>query len=283
MEAIVADDPDTVSNESEAVAEFRSLDGLRLSATWTVPSAAASSAAVLVHGGGVTRDEGGFFSRLAAGLRQAGIASLRLDLRGHGSSEGRQEDLTLAGIMNDIRAAVAHVRDLTGNGPVNLVGTSFGGGISGCFASHHPDQIRRLVLLNPLVNYKKRFIDDKPYWNDDRIDDDAGRELAMQGFLWHSPTFKLGRPLLNEVFYLRPDQAIANISTPTLIVHGTKDTFIPIESSRTYVQQIPADARLLEVEGAQHGFAVHDDPQYLNPQTVEWQALVIREVVEWLA
>ncbi len=153
----MADDPDTVSNESEAVAEFRSLDGLRLSATWTVPSAAASSAAVLVHGGGVTRDEGGFFSRLAAGLRQAGIASLRLDLRGHGSSEGRQEDLTLAGIMNDIRAAVAHVRDLTGNGPVNLVGTSFGGGISGCFASHHPDQIRRLVLLNPLVNYKKRL------------------------------------------------------------------------------------------------------------------------------
>src|SRR5436309_10099885 len=108
--------------------EFRSFDGLRLAGTLTFPSSASSSATVLVHGGGVTRDEGGFFSRLAAGLRQAGIASLRFDLRGHGSSEGRQEDLTLAGIMNDIRAAVAHVRDLMGNGPVNLVGTSFGGG-----------------------------------------------------------------------------------------------------------------------------------------------------------
>jgi len=282
MEAIVADDPGTASDEGETATEFRSLDGLRLSATWTVPATAASSATVLVHGGGVTRDEGGFFSRLAAGLRQAGIASLRFDLRGHGSSEGRQEDLTLAGIMNDIRAAVAHVGDLTGSWSVNLIGTSFGGGISGCFASRHPDQIRRLVLLNPLVNYKKRFIDDKPYWNDDRIDDEAGRELATQGFLWHSPTFKLGRPLLNEVFYLRPDQEIAKISTPTLIVHGTKDTFIPVESSRMYVRQIHTEARLLEVEGAQHGFAVHDDPQYLNPQTAEWQALVIREVVEWL-
>ncbi len=38
------------------------------------------------------------------------------------------------------------------------------------------------------------------------------------------------------------------------------------------VRQIRAEARLLEVDGAQHRFAVHDDPQYLNPQTVEWQA-----------
>src|SRR5262249_28298037 len=97
----VGADPGTVSNDSEAATEFSSLDGLRLSATWTVPSTAASSATVLVHGGGVTREEGGFFSRLAAGLRQAGIASLRFDLRGHGSSEGRQEDLTLAGISGE--------------------------------------------------------------------------------------------------------------------------------------------------------------------------------------
>ncbi|MFD6224362.1 hypothetical protein [Nocardia asteroides] len=37
----------------------------------------------------------GFFTRLAAGLANAGVASLRFDLRGHGGSEGRQEELTL--------------------------------------------------------------------------------------------------------------------------------------------------------------------------------------------
>ena len=50
-------------------AEFRSLDGLRLLGTLiAAPVAADGNAAVLVHGGGVTRDEGGFFTRLAAGL-----------------------------------------------------------------------------------------------------------------------------------------------------------------------------------------------------------------------
>ena len=33
----------------------------------------------------------------------------------------------------------------------------------------------------------------------------------------------------------------------------------------------------MEIDGAQHGFAVHDDPQYLNPQSQEWQAFVIRD------
>lgn len=41
-------------------------------------------------------------------------------------------------------------------------------------------------------------------------------------------------------------------------------------------------ASLVEVEGAQHGFAVHDDPQYQDPQTREWQGYVIRTVVKWL-
>src|SRR5690349_4286143 len=90
---------------------LRTLDGLRLAATLVQPDAQATSAAVLVHGGGATREEGGFFTRLADGLGQAGIASLRFDLRGHGESEGRQEELTLSTILNDIAVAIGHVRE----------------------------------------------------------------------------------------------------------------------------------------------------------------------------
>jgi len=43
---------------------------------------------------------------------------------------------------------------------------------------------------------------EKPYWTNDRLGEEAGRELAERGFLPHSPTFTLGRSLLNEVFYL---------------------------------------------------------------------------------
>jgi pimeloyl-ACP methyl ester carboxylesterase len=178
---------------------------------------------------------------------------------------------------------VAHVRAATGSGPVNLVGASFGGGISAFFTARYPGQVRRLVLLNPLLDYKKRFIDDKPEWHRDQISEEAGQALEELGFLPHSPTFRLGRPLLNEVFYLDPRRSLTELAVPALIVHGTKDTFIPVSSSRAAVGEITeTSARLIEIEGAQHGIAVHDDPGYLDPQTQQWQASVISSITEWL-
>jgi uncharacterized protein len=265
-----------------AITTVRTSDGLRLSGTLVLPDGA-DRAAVLVHGGGVTREEGGFFARLAAGLAESDIASLRFDLRGHGESEGRQEELTIAGILADIRAAIALVRSQVGTDRVTLLGTSFSGGICGYYATWHPTELTNLVMLNPLLNYRKRLIDDKPYWNNRQISEDAGSELLNQGYLAHSPTFKLGRSLLNEVFYLQPHTVLGNIHTPTLIVHGTKDTFIPVESSRWAVQQLRAEHSLIEVEGAQHGFAIHDDPSYVNPQSQQWQAEVVEAVVSWIS
>jgi pimeloyl-ACP methyl ester carboxylesterase len=266
----------------ETVTSLRTLDGLRLAATLTMPDTAAGRAVVLVHGGGVTREEGGFFTRLAGGLAEAGVASLRFDHRGHGESEGRQEELTLSSILNDIRVALADVRDATGIGHVSLLGASFGGGICGHYAAKRPADVSRLVLLNPQFNYKWRTIDSRPYWHDDHIDDEAARTLTEQGAITFTPTLKHGRPMLNEVFWLRPDEAIGEIAAPTLVVHGTKDTLVPIESSRAAMAKFTAEARLVEVEGCQHGFAVHDDPQYLQPQSQEWQAFVIRTVAEWV-
>jgi pimeloyl-ACP methyl ester carboxylesterase len=265
-----------------AITTVRTCDGLHLSGTLVLPDGA-GQAAVLVHGGGVTREEGGFFARLAARLAEAGIASLRCDLRGHGDSEGCQEDLTIAGILADIRAAIASVCSRVGTDRVALLGTSFSGGICAYYAAQHPAELASLVMLNPLLNYRKRLIDDKPYWHNGQISDEAGRELLNHGYLVHSPTFKLSRPLLNEVFYLQPHTALGDIQAPTLIVHGTKDTFIPVESSHWAVQQLTTEHRFLEVEGAQHGFAVHDDPSYANPQSQQWQAGVIRAVADWIS
>jgi pimeloyl-ACP methyl ester carboxylesterase len=261
---------------------LRTLDGLSLAGTLVEPKDLLVGAAVLVHGGGVTRDEGGFFIRLANGLGEAGLASLRFDLRGHGQSGGKQEDLTLSAILNDIRSAIAHVRASTGTDVVSLVGASFAGGICGHYAAKRPEEVHRLVLLNPQLDYKKRTIDTRPYWSNDSIDDEAARKLTEQGYIDFTPTLRHGRAIFNEVFWLRPDETLGEIQAPTLVVHGTKDTFVPIESSRSAMNQIQAEHKLVEIAGSQHGFAVHEDPQYLDPQSQQWQAFVIRTVAEWL-
>ncbi len=165
----------------------------------------------------------------------------------------------------------------------HLIGTSFGGGLSAYYAAKRPDELGRLVLLNPQLNYKNRYINQKSHWLDDFLDDEKAAELTRQGYINHSPTVKHSRAFLNEVFWIRPNEVIGDISAPTLIVHGTEDTFVPVETSREAAQHLRTDHKLIEIDGAQHGFAVHDDPQYLNPQSQQWQAFVIETVREWLA
>ncbi|WP_280188152.1 MULTISPECIES: alpha/beta hydrolase [Nocardia] len=261
---------------------IRTLDGLHLAGTIVTPDQPPAHAVVLVHGGGVTREEGGFFTRLANGLANAGIASLRFDLRGHGDSDGRQEELTLSMILNDIRVALAALRESTGAAEASLLGASFGGGICAYYAAKRPDELTRLVLLNPQFDYKKRTIDTRDYWHDDIISAEAADELNQTGAIQFTPSLKHGRPLLNEVFWLKPNEVLGEIDTPTLIVHGNADTLVPIDGSRAAVAQFTAPVELVEIEGSQHGFAVHDDPQYLNPKSQEYQAEVIGIVANWL-
>ncbi|MCP3803303.1 lysophospholipase [Allokutzneria sp. A3M-2-11 16] len=85
--------------------------------------------------------------------------------------------------------------------------------------------------------------------------------------------------LLNPQF--RPHEVLGDIVAPTLIVHGTEDTFV--ESSRSAARQLQVEHELVEIEGAQHGFAVPGDPYNVNPQSQQWQAFVIKTVVDWLA
>ncbi|WP_245658550.1 alpha/beta hydrolase [Nocardia nova] len=262
--------------------KVRSLDGLHLAGTLVAPDHTTGRAVVMVHGGGVTRDEGGFFTRLADGLAEGGVTSLRFDLRGHGESQGRQEELTLATILNDIRVNLAYLRDVVGAREVGLLGASFGGGVCAYYAAKRPEDIDRLVLLNPQFDYKWRTIDSRDYWTNDVISDERAAELNETGAVQFTPTLKHGRPLLNEVFWLKPNEVLGEIKTPTLIVHGNADTLVPISGSREAASKFTAPVELVEIEGSQHGFAVHDDPQYLNPKSQEYQAEVIDVVTRWL-
>lgn len=73
------------------------------------------------------------------------------------------------------------------------------------------------MLLNPQLNYKNRHIDQKPYWSNDYLDDGFTRALNEQGYISHRPGLKHGKALLDEVFWLQPHAALAEITAPTLM------------------------------------------------------------------
>ncbi|MEW2578642.1 alpha/beta hydrolase [Streptomyces syringium] len=195
-----------------AVAEletaFRSLDGAALEGTVSAPSGVVKGLAVLGHGAGVTREEGGFFARLARGLAGAGIRCLRFDLRAHGASTGRPEEITIAGVANDIRAACDHLRVESGlDRAVHVIAASFSGGAAALHAVHRPQDVERLVLLNPRIDYRERYITSRPYVTEDGGGKGvggagvhgaeplrAGPRVAERGFLPRPGDLRGGRP-----------------------------------------------------------------------------------------
>lgn len=268
---------------TESRVEFRSLDGLRLVGDVVMPDTTPEVGVLLVHGRGVTRHESGFFDRIAEGLAAAGLASLRFDLRGHGESEGTQEDVTLAGLLNDVRAGFEVLRAETGVATTSLVGQSFAGGVCAYYAAKRPAEVQRLVMLCPRIDYKARTIDDRPYWVDDHLDDEHADLLTQDGFLQYSTSFRHGRAFLNEVFWLQPHTALVDVAAPTLLVHGDADTQVPIGPSYDAIKELNEQSRLMVVEGVGHGFAVAGDKAYQQPQTLAWQAEVIEAITNWVS
>jgi len=243
----------------------RTHDGLRLAGTVVTPVPEPKRTVLLLHGEGATREQDGFYSRLSAELAERGVASLRFDLPGHGQSEGSQEELSLSGLLNTISAGLVHLREHVAAAPATLLATGLTGGVAAGYAARRGSEVDRLVLVNPLIDYKEHFIDAQPTWTGNFLDERAGRDLLARGRVELSPTFAVGRAMLNEVFWLQPRGALGMIAAPTLIVHGAGPTGVPVQSSRAAAEVLTCPHRLVEIDESQN-----------------WQASAIRVATEWI-
>ncbi|PRQ06104.1 alpha/beta hydrolase [Enhygromyxa salina] len=126
-----------------------------------------------------------------------------------------------------------------------FVGSSMGGYLAARWASLHPERVDRLLLLCPAFDFAARW---------PQILGQAGfdRWREQGSFLLPDAT---GTPV-NVHFGLVEDAmthpARPVVSCPTMIIHGTQDVVVPIESSRRYVQEHPEPSlvELIEVDDA---------------------------------
>jgi uncharacterized protein len=267
----------------EKEVSFYSLDGLRLDGTFrnVEPN---HGVAVLVHGGGVDRNEVGFYQRFATYLSENGYASLRFDWRGAGSSEGELADVTLSGIANDILVAIAAARSYTRHDAVHLVGTSFGGGPTVMISRNNESEVKSLCLFNPVLNYRARLLEEKKnFWsNESGLDPSSRERLNKDGYLLHGSSIKMARPLINEVCYVSPYLLMADLRVPTLLAHGKSDNLVRFDMSVAY-HHTAGPNRFIAIDGADHGFSWPGDDDYTHPQTLKWQAEVFQKAVSWMS
>lgn len=263
----------------QTTCHFRSLDGTSLSGDFLEATGTKKETVLLIHGAGVDRHEDGFYDRAADVLRTAGLGVFRFDLRGHGDSEGGPEDLTIAGALNDILAASLQAEHFTGGQPVFAIGSSFGGGLLALAAMRM--NLRRIVFVNPLLKFRKRFLEDKSFWSERGLSSDACAQLESHGTIPHVGPIVMNRAFINEVVWLDPSDLVTRLSAEALVLHGTADSRAPFAVASQWATRI--GARLQAFEGAEHGLAVADDDDFTDPQTLSWQGSALQMAADWFS
>lgn len=196
----------------------------------------------------------------ARGLAKAGIASIRLDFNGHGKSGGRMQDMTIAKELADARAVWDYVQTLPYVSQVGLLGHSQGGVIASMTAGllaaeqDNPANAKALpagvVLVAPGSVIKEACQGGK-FFNA-RFDPQNPPEYIR---CWG--VMKLGREYLLTTQQLDIFGTAAAYNGPVLLLHGDKDTIVPLWCSEKYLETYGDHASLRVIPGVNHTITAH--------------------------
>lgn len=189
-------------------------------------------AVLLLHGFTAVRNESiskfvpeGLFARMARELEKHGIASLRIDMRGSGKSEGRFEDLTIESEIEDALAGVAYLNqlDTVDKEHISVMGLSLGGIVSTATAGRSNYPIRSVVLWNPGINPPAAFI---TMFGKDNVQNATTDENETYISPLNGIELKLKGDFYRSLYRVVPAAELAKYQGPVLLAIGTKDDIV---------------------------------------------------------
>lgn len=194
----------------EGTVGIRAADGNLLDGLWRTPDAAGPFPCVVCVPG-LTLDKS-MFDEAAAALEREGVASLRVDLRGHGASGGRLQDQGFDGQVADVRAAFDALAGLSGADPTRrgILGFSLGGAMGVLVAAGA--RARALALWSPLLK--------TGFWNGERRFEYGPPQGGFQP-IWDG--ILVNERLFSEALAHDPFAMASAWTGPLMLCHGAKD------------------------------------------------------------
>ena len=187
---------------------------------------------------------------------------LLFDLRGHGSSE----DGRLSGgyyERRDVWGAYDYLREWQGAeaGEVGLVGFSMGAATAMLSAAEEPG-IGAVVADSPYAVASELLAQE------------TARSTPFPA--WLTPVFIPAVSLLADWRYgidigtLAPEQAVARLDYPTLVIHGDADRRIPVSHGARVAEAGPPGTELWRVHSARHVEAFESNPDEYVERVAEY-------------
>lgn len=181
---------------------------------------------------------------IAKALAKEGIASIRFDFDGHGNSEGRMVDMTIANELADAKAIWDYAVALPYVNGISLLGHSQGGVIASMTAGNNDVDPETLILLAPGAVIKEACQGGHFFGN--AFDPKDPPEYIK---CFHH--FKLGRDYMLQTQELDIYGTSENFQGPVCIIHGSEDGIVPLWCSEKY-DAIYSDSEMHLVDGENH-------------------------------
>lgn len=185
---------------------------------------------------------------LARSLAKEGIASVCFDFGGHWKSEGKMEKMTVGKEIEDALAMWEYVKALPYVTRIGLLGHSQGGVVASMTAgilSERGEAPDALVLIAPGSVIQDACKGGK-FFGAEFDPADPPEYVKCFGIM------KLGREYILSTQELDIYGTAKGYTGPVRLIHGSKDTIVPMSCSEKFVGTYSQDAELIVVEGENH-------------------------------
>ncbi|MBQ3702037.1 MAG: alpha/beta fold hydrolase [Oscillospiraceae bacterium] len=220
-------------------------DGIELRAILERPDQERRPLVIVLHGFTSSKDRAHTVAACEA-MREAGFATMRFDLYGHGESGGEFRNHTLYKWISNTLVMIDYARSLDFVTDIYLSGHSQGGLVAALVGGMAPELVRGLILRAPAFMIPR-----------------CARQGSLLGFDFdplHIPKeVRVMKGLTLSGNYMRVaqtmhvDDAIDRFRGPVLLLHGDADDVVPLEDSIEAARQL-SNCSLVVIPGETHHY-----------------------------
>jgi fermentation-respiration switch protein FrsA (DUF1100 family) len=208
---------------------------------------------LLVHGFGVTKEEGGMFDELAKNLADAGFLVYRFDFSGRGESDGDYSETSISKQKSDLAKILNFIKTqkIVDAERVGILAQSFGTPVTVALTPN----VKTIILMGSVAN--PNTVSGNPSRWEVLDKNDTSKKIKSNG----------------EVIYIKSQfwkdmanfnllDSISKIHCPLLFIHGALDSIVPLSEMESYFEKANEPKEKIIIEGADHGMRPHRDKMY---------------------
>jgi fermentation-respiration switch protein FrsA (DUF1100 family) len=240
--------------------DFEGSHGQRLAGRLETPDGTALGCALFAHCFTCGKDVFAA-ARLAGALTARGVAVLRFDFTGLGSSEGEFGNGGFSSNIEDLVTAAGAMRE-TGRAPTLLIGHSLGGAAVLAAAGAIPEA-RAVVTIGAPFDARhvlNLFRDQLP-----TIDTAGSAEVRLGG-----RPFTIDRSFVEDVRRHDTTDHIGKLRKALLVMHAPGDAIVGIENAASIFERARHPKSFVSLDDADHLLSRRSDAEYVADVLVAW-------------